>query len=272
MNDAVALGTVLITIYIVWAGVAYLMSPINAEGRQKARSRLLNAVLGLLIMLGAWLLIDSIMKVIYNSNQFGPWNSILNDSNAGDNCIAPRATPTSVASITSSTNASGGTVTTGQSTTASSGAGTCSVPSSGPCSASSLANSCFGSTYASQAGEICAAESGGNSSNLSRSDVTNDGHSYSVGLFQINITNSFKQTVDGQNCSAAFSGVCQGSNVVQSGSSAGHCSVTVKNAQLYNDCVAAAENPTNNVNGACALNNDGSSGWGRWSTSKICNL
>jgi hypothetical protein len=88
MNFAVSLGAIIITLYIVWAGVAYVLSPINAEGRQKAKSRLLNAVLGLFVMLAAWLFIDSIMKVIYNSNAYGPWNSILNPNGAAD-CIAP---------------------------------------------------------------------------------------------------------------------------------------------------------------------------------------
>jgi len=121
MNFGVSIGAFIIVIFIAWAGVAYLMSPINAEGRQKAKERLLNAVLGLFIMLAAWLFIDSIMKVIYNSNAYGPWNAILADNNAADNCIAPtQATP--LPNPTSPANASGGTPPAAATTTPS---GTC---------------------------------------------------------------------------------------------------------------------------------------------------
>ncbi|MDR3548884.1 MAG: hypothetical protein P4M11_11590, partial [Candidatus Pacebacteria bacterium] len=200
-----------------------------------------------------------------------PWNSLLNDTTSGDSCIKKQSTPAlpGLAGGSASQNANGGAAVT--TTGSSSAAGSCTAPSGGDCSVSNLSTTCFGSN-ASQAAQICNKESANNPNNLSRSDVTSDGHSYSVGLFQINITNSFNQQVDGQNCSAAFSGPCQGKNVVQSGSTAGHCSVTVTNTQLYNDCVTAAENPTNNINAACSLNNDGNSGWSKWSTSSACNL
>ena len=109
LNVGVTLGVVLITIFIAWAGIAYLMAPINAEARQAAKSRLMNAVIGLLIMLGAWLLIDSVMKVIYNSGTFGPWNAILADNNVADNCIAPRSAPVNLPGLNNPTNANGGT-------------------------------------------------------------------------------------------------------------------------------------------------------------------
>nr|MBA3789173.1 hypothetical protein [Patescibacteria group bacterium] len=76
INDIVLFASVIITIFIAWAGIAFMMSPVNPEARRKARARLFNAVIGLVIVLVAWLLIDSLMKVIYNSgSSFGPWNS-----------------------------------------------------------------------------------------------------------------------------------------------------------------------------------------------------
>ena len=94
MNDIVAFATIIITIYIAWAGIAFMMSPTSAEGRTQARQRVVNAVIGLLIVLGSWLLIDSLMKVIYNQGatgagvaQLGPWNTLLSDTNPADQCI-----------------------------------------------------------------------------------------------------------------------------------------------------------------------------------------
>ena len=131
MNAGVTLGAVLITIFIAWAGVAYLMAPINAEARQAAKARLLNAVLGLLIMLGAWLLIDSVMKVIYNSGSFGPWNTILVDTNANDNCILPTAPAVGIPNLNAPSNATGGPAPT---------APAASTPPSGACGATTHLN------------------------------------------------------------------------------------------------------------------------------------
>jgi hypothetical protein len=114
MNDIVAFATILITIFIAWAGFGFILSPTSAEGRTKARNRLVNAVLGLLIVLAAWLLIDSFLKVIYNSGAtatgltttLGPWYSLLSDS-GGDQCIKTVTNIPALPSLLSGGNAGG---------------------------------------------------------------------------------------------------------------------------------------------------------------------
>jgi hypothetical protein len=89
INFLVAFSAVIITIFIAWAGVTYMTSGGSPEKRSTANRRIMNAVIGLVITLCAWLLIDSLMKVIYNPNAgFGPWNSILAGNGAAD-CLVP---------------------------------------------------------------------------------------------------------------------------------------------------------------------------------------
>jgi hypothetical protein len=273
----VAFATLIITIFLAWAGFTYMTSGDSGEKRKLANQRILNAAIGLAIVLCSYLLVDSILQVIYNPSnpQFGPWNSILaQGATTATMCLQVHNPPNALPTI-GAANSTGASASTG---TQSNVAGSCQVPSTGPCDSANLSQSCFGGN-SSNAAQICNKESGANPNSVSRSDViAGTNSSYSIGLFQINITNSFKQPVDGQNCSAAFAGgttgngACQGANVVQHGSGVGSCNVRIVNQQLYNDCVTAAEVPTNNINAACSLNNNGNSGWGRWATHTACGL
>ncbi|MDB5265786.1 MAG: hypothetical protein JWM39_499 [Parcubacteria group bacterium] len=272
LNLLVSLGVIAVVFFFAWAGFTLVASGGSPAALTKAKNRMLNAVLGLVLILGAWTIIDTIMKVLYNPSAaftggtFGPWESVLNANN-GAYCLKPNTSPgilTNGSIIGTLINAvNPGTA------NSSSNPGSCNVASGGPCTVSNL-TPVFGSN-ASQAAQICSAESGNNPQSTSKSDKTSDGNSYSVGLFQINLTNSFNQSVDGQNCSAAFSKKCQGSAVVQSGSSAGSCSATVINPQLYSDCVAAAQNPTTNMQAAQAIYSRNGN-WNPWSTSNTCGL
>jgi Type IV secretion system pilin len=109
MNFFVSFSTVIITIFIAWAGFTYMTSGGSAEKRSLANKRILNAVIGLVIVLCAWLLVDSLMKVIYNQGSaFGPWNSILAGDGAPD-CIAPVANGQPLPGTTAATNPSAAT-------------------------------------------------------------------------------------------------------------------------------------------------------------------
>lgn len=121
-NMFLSLAVLLITFYIAYAGITYLMSPTNEEKRTQARQRIVNAVIGIVIVLCAWLLVDSIMKVLYdgsgqNKTGFGPWNSILSSSDASMDCLAPSPNADLPGIITTpgqpSSNAGGGTAPTG---------------------------------------------------------------------------------------------------------------------------------------------------------------
>ncbi len=91
VNFMIAIAIMFATIIMVWAGGLYVLSATNPESRSTANKMLINAAVGLLIVLSAWLIVDFVMKTLYkNDSEFGPWNSILV---GGDNsCIVAKAT------------------------------------------------------------------------------------------------------------------------------------------------------------------------------------
>jgi hypothetical protein len=114
MNFLVYFATIIMTLLFAMAGFEYMTSGGNPEKRSQANRRILNVFIGLIIVFAAWLIVDSVMKVLYNpdaasgSVKFGPWNQLLKADGAG-NCILPRAEPPSLPSIAGN-NAGGGTV------------------------------------------------------------------------------------------------------------------------------------------------------------------
>jgi hypothetical protein len=102
MNLAVTVGVIITTLVAAYAGILWITSPFNAENRTKGRSMLMNAVIGLVITLSAWLIVDFVMKALYNSQvtvnqaQVGPWNAIIstktggNDIEDANGCIKPK--------------------------------------------------------------------------------------------------------------------------------------------------------------------------------------
>lgn len=79
MNVLISFAVVVMSLIIAWAGFLFVASAANPESRSKARSMLINAFIGLFIVLSAWLIVDFIMKHLYGdgSTAFGPWNKIL---------------------------------------------------------------------------------------------------------------------------------------------------------------------------------------------------
>lgn len=78
-NFLVSLGVIAFTLALAYAGFQYMASSVNAGNKEKAKEMIQNVLMGLLIMLSAWLMVDFVMKVLYNPSAggFGPWNSIL---------------------------------------------------------------------------------------------------------------------------------------------------------------------------------------------------
>jgi hypothetical protein len=249
-------------IMIAWAGFLFVINPVNAGGREKAKGILSNTIVGIVIALAGWLIVDAVMAVLYNpSAAGGTWSSIVS-SGGLDYCLIQAASLQTLNQAPITGISAYGSYSPG---------GSCTAPVAGPCTTQNLQNSCFGST-ANQAAIVCNRESSGNSANLSRSDVTADGYSYSIGLFQINITNSFNQQVDGQSCSSAFSQPCQNSGGYSNVQPSGLCSSKVVDQTLYRNCVAAAENPAGNITQACRLSNNGTN-WSAWrNTAAACGL
>lgn len=90
MNLAIAFAVLIATFVIVWGGFLFLTSPAAPENRTKARGLILNAAIGLVIVLSSWLIIDAFMRLLYsgsngNEGKWGPWNSIIKEG--GEYCI-----------------------------------------------------------------------------------------------------------------------------------------------------------------------------------------
>lgn len=90
INFGVTLSTIIFTIYLVITGFSFITSAGSSEARSRAKTRFMNVFVGLLVLLCAWLIVDFVMKTIYNQGKFGPWNGILAGNSAGtDRCIVP---------------------------------------------------------------------------------------------------------------------------------------------------------------------------------------
>lgn len=85
VNFVIALAVIVATIIIAWGGFLYILSPANPGNRSLANKMLINAAIGLVITLSAWLIVDFVMKTLYGGQQ-GPWNSILYSA-TDDMCI-----------------------------------------------------------------------------------------------------------------------------------------------------------------------------------------
>ena len=261
---------------IAYSGFLFVVNPVNSSGIAEAKKILTNTVVGIVLALASWMIVDALMAVLYNPTAVGrTWSSLI--SGGGDICVPQAgALPGEGLNQVTGVSAAGGI------TTGSSGVGVCAPATVGPCAVSNLATSCFGANAAAAnaANKVCGTESTGDPTKLSAGDKLADGNSYSVGLFQINLTNSYTIIqVRGQSCADAFTQACQNStnNNVQSN---GACSASVKTGlcgsvscmQLYNECVASAQNSTNNINQACALSSNGNN-WSRWqNTRNACSL
>ncbi len=199
----------------------YLMAAGNIAKEESAKTTISSAFSGLILGLVAFLLLRTINPDLVSFNLATLQGGLTGQSG------------------TSSTATTGGNQGTGS--------GKCEPVASGPCAEANLQSTCLGSS-ARQASSICNKESGGGSGALSGTDRCQTGESFSVGLFQINLT---VHNVGGLNCPSAFS--------------AQNKSCAVTNQALYNRCVQAAQDPATNISAACAVGNNGSN-WKPWST------
>jgi len=262
MNAAVALGVIVMTIVIAYSGFLLLTSPFNSENRSKAKTTLGGTMMGIFIVLSAWLVMDFVMKILYNPDaifagqSIGPWNQVLV---GGDACIKASDKVKPLFDFLSIgqrpqpdyTVGAGG----GGTPVSRPAGGSCRVASSGACSVQSLSKTCFAGR-AEEASRICNLESaGGNPAIKSGSDRLNGGSgpSYSVGLWQINLT---VHKVGGLDCPSAFTMTCGAGNGSLVGpNKPGACRSQIKPGmeRLYEQCVSAAQNAAQNTEVACRL-------------------
>lgn len=94
LNLAISLSVILAVLYIVYSGFLFVVSAGNPSAREGAKTRILNVVVGIVVLLSAWLIVDFIMKKLYvESDDFGPWNAILQSESGTSYCIQQSAGP-----------------------------------------------------------------------------------------------------------------------------------------------------------------------------------
>lgn len=231
---------------IVYGGIKYAVGKGNPSSETEGKSWITNALLGLLLLAGAYVILFTINPQIVTLNIPG---------------LPQLAAPTAGGGAGGGGAGGGGAGGAGGGGTGQPGP-RCQAPSSGGCSVANLTahgGSCFGSNITLAAG-VCNVESANGAFVYSTTDKCDDGHPVSIGLFQINIS---ANTIAGLNCPSAFSNPFTGSNP--------HCTVT--SSTLYNQCVNAAADAGNNIAKACALSSGGTNFrlWGA-ATRNACGL
>jgi len=76
LNDGIFIAVFLAAILFAYAGLKLLVSPANPAQQGQAKTLFLNVLIGFLIILAAWLIIDTIMRVMVSGHAGLPWNKI----------------------------------------------------------------------------------------------------------------------------------------------------------------------------------------------------
>jgi hypothetical protein len=283
VNRIIALALTLLVLLvapfmIAWAGFLYVVSPGNPAMRTKASSILLNTLVGLVIALAAWLIINTLLSTLTPTGVEG-WTNKLFNTNANmclrtDAQISNEALNQAAGQTPTFGLSAGGdslTLSPGEACASHDGVfededgpvvsgdsvqckdGTFAKTSAklsdsasitgGSCDASSF-SSFGGGASASTLSCICREESGGNPAAGSGLDKTVDGRSVSWGLMQVNLTGT-PVSCGGQryDCPKAFSGPYRNSS----------SRVSITDQALYDQCVAAMKDPTCNLQQAYSM-------------------
>lgn len=75
LNTGIYVAVFLSAVMFAWAGWKSLTSGGDSHAYGEAKSIFLNVLIGLVIILGAWLVVDTLMKTLTNGS-FGPWNAV----------------------------------------------------------------------------------------------------------------------------------------------------------------------------------------------------
>jgi len=100
INTGVSIGVLICVLWLAWAGALFMGSAANPGMREQGKQRIWNGVVGMIVLLTAWLIVDFVMKTVYGG-QYGPWNAILAPAADGsDNCLVVNDHPGAIISGT----------------------------------------------------------------------------------------------------------------------------------------------------------------------------
>lgn len=76
---------------IAYAGFLFVFNPVNASGKEEAKKILTNTIVGIVIALAGWMIVDAVMAVLYNPKDAGStWTNLIT-TGGGDFCIPLKA-------------------------------------------------------------------------------------------------------------------------------------------------------------------------------------
>lgn len=100
LNLLFSLAILVFALAVAYSGFQIMLNPTNPEKRTEARKMLLNIVVGLMIALSAWLIVDFVMRIFYeDSAGWGPWNRILADGDPKRCLLVNKDLPSVVGSV-----------------------------------------------------------------------------------------------------------------------------------------------------------------------------
>ncbi|MCE9541506.1 hypothetical protein K8R03_03010 [Candidatus Kaiserbacteria bacterium] len=76
LNTGIYVMIILSAVMFAWAGFQALTSGGNSEKYTSARRIFGNVVIGLVIVLTGWIVIDTLMKTLVGDGKLGPWNKV----------------------------------------------------------------------------------------------------------------------------------------------------------------------------------------------------
>lgn len=124
---------------IAYSGFLFVVNPVNSGGKEKAKGILTNTVVGIVIALAGWMIVDAIMAALYNANAPGlggiAWSDLIT-GNPNSPCLIQTGQLQQL-------NQSGATVR-GMSAN---GGRFLTLPTSGNCTPSNILNAVAGSNY-----------------------------------------------------------------------------------------------------------------------------
>lgn len=72
---------------IAYAGFLFVVNPVSPAGKEQAKGILLHTVVGIVVAMAGWLIVDAVMAVLYNPKEVGStWSSLIY-GNLNDTCI-----------------------------------------------------------------------------------------------------------------------------------------------------------------------------------------
>ncbi|MBI2048478.1 MAG: hypothetical protein HYT30_00930 [Parcubacteria group bacterium] len=83
INIGIFIAITLSAVTFAVAGIKYMSAGGDPGKATDARKMFTKVVVGLVIILGAWVGVDTLMKTVLDEQKFGPWNSIGCSQTAG---------------------------------------------------------------------------------------------------------------------------------------------------------------------------------------------